>query len=112
MKIYILTEHSGQYEDYYITTVGVYSTYEKAEIKKNAKIKKHKDDKEKYTRQTRVRDDLYIEWNETLKDKYLAEGLSLQQANEKLEELLDALEEIYYYDDEDYWYKIEGFELE
>ena len=112
MKVYILTECSGQYEDYYEGVVGVYSTYKKAENEKNTKIKGHKDFKEKYTKQTRAMDDLYIEWDETLKDKYLGEGLSLQQANKKLEELLDTLEEIDYYGDEDYWYNINGFKLE
>ena len=112
MKVYILTEHSGQYEDYYITTVGVYSTYEKAEAKKNAKVIEYKYNEKRYIEQTRAVDDVYIEWNETLKDKYIAEGLSLQRANEKLEELLGSLEEIDYFDDEDYWYKINGFELE
>ena len=112
MKVYILTEHSGQYEDYTVETISVCSTREKAEVKRDAIIKEHKDNEAKYIRQTRAIDDVYIEWDETLKDKYIAGGLSLQQANEKFEESLDSLEEIDYYDDEDYWYKINEFELE
>ena len=112
MKVYILTEHSGQYEDYCVTTIGACSTEEKAEAKRDTIIKEHEGNKKRYIEQTRVKDNIYIEWDETLKDKYLAEGLSLRQAHEKLEELLDTLGEIDYFDDEDYWYEIESFELE
>lgn len=110
MKVYILTEHSGQYEDYYITTVGVYSTHEKAKIKEAVMVKIDKDRKDKIDKQYKELDKLHNEYY-TLRDKYVSEGLSTVKITKEYEEAEDKLD-VWGNEYERYWYNINGFELE
>lgn len=110
MKVYILREHSGQYEDYYVTVVGVYSTYEKAEIKKNTKIKTNQDIQNKIDESNKIKDEFFDNWY-ILKEKYLSEGLSIAEINDIYEKLEDDLD-CYWSEPEHYWYDINEYELE
>jgi hypothetical protein len=110
MKIYVLKEGSGQYEDYYESVVGIYSTYEKAKIKKDIKIKEDKDTKDKIDAQYEVLDKLQSEYWIT-RDKYLSEGLSIKKITKEYEEAEDKLD-VWGGEYERYWYDIKGYELE
>ena len=110
MKVYILKEGSGQYEDYYESVVGVYSTYEKAEAKKNAKVKENQDMQNKIDASNEKKDKFYSDWF-ILKEKYLSEGLSIAEINEIYEKLEDDLD-CFWGEPEHYWYNVNGFELE